>query len=278
MRTGVPVFMRAAVMPWRVMLSVSRSTAGSAMRPPGSCLRPMCSRPLRKVPAVSTTLFARSSTPHTVLTPTARPCSTMSSSAWSCQMSRRSVRSSTERHCQMNLPRSHWARGLHTAGPFERLSMRNCMAVASVTRPICPPSASISLTICPFAMPPTAGLQLIWAILFMSIVTRHVLAPMPAEAAAASQPACPPPITITSYFKIMFILFFRHVGTASAVLFPQLCRRPRGGVPCRPQAACTLRYICRRQPGFAASRYSAGLAACQLVCSRRVRRQRKSKN
>ena len=37
--------------------------------------------------------------------------------------------------------------GLHTAGPLPRLSMRNCMAVASVTRPICPPSASISRTI-----------------------------------------------------------------------------------------------------------------------------------
>jgi hypothetical protein len=63
------------------------------------------------------------------------------------------------------------------------------MAVASVTRPICPPSASISLTICPLAMPPTAGLQLICAILFMSMVTRQVLAPMLAAAVAASHPA-----------------------------------------------------------------------------------------
>lgn len=38
----------------------------------------------------------------------------------------------------------------------------------------------------------------ICAILFMSIVTRQVLAPMLAAAEAASQPACPPPMTMTS--------------------------------------------------------------------------------
>ena len=234
MRTGVPVFILPARMPCRVMLSVSPCDAGSAMRPPSTLRRPMCISPPRNVPAVITTQPALSSAPHTVRTPQARPPSTISSVAMSCQMSRPSVRSSSVRHCQMNFPLSHCALGLHTAGPLLRLSIRNCMAVASVTMAVRPPRASISLTICPLAMPPMAGLQLIWAILFMSIVTRHVLAPMPAEAAAASQPACPPPITITSYFKIMFILFFRHVGTASAVLFPQLCRRPRGGVPCRP--------------------------------------------
>ena len=230
MRTGVPVFMRAERMPWRVMLSVKRGTAGSAMRPPGTMRRPMCIKPLRNVPQVTTTAFARSSQPQRVRTPTtrflaaavglpgaeaveegvpvveeglpmAKPSatgSTSSSSAWSCQMSSRGVASSIWRHFQMNLPRSHWARGLQTAGPFERLSIRNWMAVASVTRPIMPPRASISRTICPLAMPPTAGLHDICAILFMSIVTRHVLAPMLAAAQAASHPACPPPITNTS--------------------------------------------------------------------------------
>ena len=38
----------------------------------------------------------------------------------------------------------------------------------------------------------------ICAILFMSIVTRQVFAPILALAQAASQPACPPPITRTS--------------------------------------------------------------------------------
>ena len=198
MRTGVPVFILAARMPWRVMLSVSPCDAGSAMRPPSTLWRPMCISPPRNVPAVITTQPALSSAPQSVFTPRARPCSTVSSVAWSCQMSSSGVESSALRHRQMNLPRSHCALGLHTAGPLLRLSMRNCMAVASVTMPICPPSASTSRTIWPLAMPPTAGLQLIWAILFMSMVTRQVLAPMRAEAAAASHPAWPPPITSTS--------------------------------------------------------------------------------
>ena len=237
MRTGVPVFMRALRMPWRVMLSVRCSAAGSAMRPPFTMRRPMCIRPLRKVPAVSTTQGAWNSAPQMVRTPVtvaaggigaaaaawaaafswaavfSAPVAVVwytallaqftglvvrSSSTWSCQMSRLAVSSSTLRHCQMNFPRSHCARGLHMAGPLLRLSMRNCMAVASVTRPICPPRASISRTICPLAMPPTAGLHDIWAILFMSIVMSSVRAPMLALAVAASQPACPPPMTITS--------------------------------------------------------------------------------
>ena len=53
------------------------------------------------------------------------------------------------------------------------------------------------------AMPPTAGLQLICAILFMSIVIRQVLAPSFAAAQAASQPAWPPPMTRTSYLNII---------------------------------------------------------------------------
>ena len=162
----------------------------------------MCSSPLRKVPAVMMTLFALTSTPQTVRTPTASPFSTSSSSTWSCQMSRLGVVSRRSRHFQMNFPLSHWARGLHTAGPLERLSMRNWMAVASVTMPICPPNASISRTICPLAIPPMAGLQLIWAILFMSMVMSSVEAPMLAEAVAASHPAWPPPTTTTSYFIV----------------------------------------------------------------------------
>ena len=203
-------------MPCRVMLSVKWSTAGSAHLPPGTLRLPTCMSPLRNVPAVMTTAFALSVTPHTVSTPTASPFSTSSSQASSCQMSRLSVWSSCVRHSQMNLPRSHCALGLHTAGPFPRLSMRNCIDVASVTSPILPPSASISRTICPFAIPPTAGLQLICASLFMSIVTRHVFAPMRAAAAAASHPACPPPMTITSYFKIIYCC----VVCFAVVLYP----------------------------------------------------------
>ena len=122
------------------------------------------------------------------------------------------------RQAQMNLPRSHCARGLHMAGPFERLSIRNWMAVRSVTKPMYPPNASISLTICPFAIPPTAGLQLICPILFMSIVMRHVFEPKLAAAAAASQPAWPAPITITSYLKSIDVYLFTWMQKYEKVL------------------------------------------------------------
>ena len=133
------------------------------------------------------------------------PSSTSSSSAWSCQMSNPSVESSVSRHLVMNLALSHCARGLQTAGPLPLLSMRNCIDVESVIIPISPPSASTSRTICPLAMPPTAGLQLICAILFMSIVIRQVLTPSFAAARAASQPAWPPPMTRTSYLNIILL-------------------------------------------------------------------------
>ena len=191
-------------MPWRAIDSVRCSAGGSAQRPPGTFRRPTCSSPFRNVPAVIITALARRVTSQMVCTPRTSPSSTSSSSAWSCHMLRLGVFSSMRRHSRLNFMRSHCERGLHTAGPFPRLSMRNCIDVASVTSPILPPSASISRTICPFAIPPTAGLQLICASLFMSIVTRHVFAPMRAAAAAASHPACPPPMTITSYFKIIY--------------------------------------------------------------------------
>ena len=59
--------------------------------------------------------------------------------------------------------------------------------------------ASISLTICPLAMPPIAGLQLIWAIVCIFMVMSSTLLPRLAAAAAASQPAWPAPTTIISY-------------------------------------------------------------------------------
>ena len=198
MRTGVPVFMRCTLMPCAAMEAVRNVAAGSEQRPPATIFRPMCMSPLRKVPAVTTAQRQRNSAPHTVRTPQTWPSATKISATSSCQMSRFSVFSSVFRHSAMKRMRSHWARGLHMAGPFERFSMRNCIVAASVTRPICPPSASISRTICPFAIPPTAGLHDICAILFISIVMMTVFAPMRAAAAAASQPAWPAPMTTTS--------------------------------------------------------------------------------
>ena len=136
MRTGVPVFMRWCSMPSDWMEVESRVEAGSAQRPPGTIFRPMCMSPLRKVPAVMMMDLARNSAPQMVRRPMISPFLANNSLTSSCQMSRFSVFSTRRRHSVMNRARSHCARGLHMAGPLERLSMRNWMAVASVTSPI----------------------------------------------------------------------------------------------------------------------------------------------
>ena len=132
-------------------------------------------------------------TPRTVLFFTTRPLTI------SCQKSKFCVCSNVSLHSSAKRIRSLCALGLHIAGPLLLLSIRNCTALLSVIIPDCPPSASISRTICPFATPPIAGLHDIWAIVFMFIVTNRVLEPIRAAAAAASHPACPAPTTITSY-------------------------------------------------------------------------------
>src|SRR5207253_543897 len=98
--------------------------------------------------------------------------------------------------------RSAWARGPRTAGPLRRLSTRNWMPPASAARPIRPSSASISRTRWPLPSPPIAGLQDIAPMVANRCVTSAVLPPIRAAAAAASQPACPPPITMTSNFVL----------------------------------------------------------------------------
>src|SRR5256885_12029279 len=72
------------------------------------------------------------------------------------------------------------------------------MPAASVTRPIRPSKASTSRTRWPLPRPPMAGLQDIAPMVSNRWVTSAVFAPMRAAAAAASQPAWPPPITMTS--------------------------------------------------------------------------------
>src|SRR5690606_37206197 len=91
------------------------------------------------------------------------------------------------------------------AGPFDLLSMRNWMVDLSAMIPVYPPMASISLTICPFATPPIAGLQLIWAITPMFIVMSNTDEPKLAAAAAASHPAWPAPTTITLYLLNIYL-------------------------------------------------------------------------
>ena len=94
---------------------------------------------------------------------------------------------------------SHWTRGARTAGPFFWLSIRNWIPVASALSPIAPPIASISRTICPLASPPIAGLHDICPIVSRFWVNISVRQPIRAAASAASIPACPLPMTTTSY-------------------------------------------------------------------------------
>src|SRR5712691_11825394 len=72
------------------------------------------------------------------------------------------------------------------------------MPVASMARPMSPPSASISRTRWPFAVPPIAGLHGMCATVSVERVQKPTCAPSRAAACAASQPAWPAPITMTS--------------------------------------------------------------------------------
>jgi len=72
------------------------------------------------------------------------------------------------------------------------------MNVSSIASPISPPSASSSRTRCPLPVPPIDGLHGISASASRFSVTKSVLNPIRAEASAASQPACPAPMTMVS--------------------------------------------------------------------------------
>src|SRR5512135_1224485 len=76
--------------------------------------------------------------------------------------------------------------------------MRNWIPPSSVAAAIAPPKASTSLTKWPLPMPPIEGLQDITPSVSMLCVSSNVAQPARALASAASVPACPPPITMTS--------------------------------------------------------------------------------
>lgn len=82
------------------------------------------------------------------------------------------------------------ARDDRTAGPFLVLSipkLNTCFI--TIAFPISPPRASISLTRCPLAKPPMAGLQDICPILSKFIVMTAVFKPIFATDKEASMPA-----------------------------------------------------------------------------------------
>jgi hypothetical protein len=145
--------------------------------------------PLRNVPLARITAFALISSPIPVLMPVTLFPSVRTATTISCQKSRFAVFSSISLHFIEKSILSFCARGLHIAGPFDLLSILNCIVVWSVTIPEYPPIASISRIICPFAMPPIAGLHDIWAILLMFMVMSNTFEPSLAAAAAASLPA-----------------------------------------------------------------------------------------
>src|SRR5690606_37185324 len=166
----------------------------------------------RKVPFVRITDFDLMEIPSKVTTPTARLFSIIRLFTISWKKSRLGVFSSAIRHSSANIILSFCVLGDHMAGPLDKLSILNCTADLSAIVPEYPPRAAISRTICPFAIPPIAGLQDICPIVCIFIVTRSVLDPRFAAAAAASQPACPPPTTITSYVSVIIINFVVNVS------------------------------------------------------------------
>ena len=87
MRGGVPVFKRPCGSFNSFRRADSVTAGGSPARPALWCCRPMCTRPSRKVPAVSTTADAANRTPDCVTAPVTRPPSTVRSStaAWNSQ-------------------------------------------------------------------------------------------------------------------------------------------------------------------------------------------------
>ncbi|MDT4826412.1 hypothetical protein FQZ97_597240 [compost metagenome] len=155
-------------------------------------------RPSRKVPAVSTTVRARKEMPTCVTAPTTRSPSIIRSSTACWNRLRFGWFSRRWRIAALYSTRSACARVARTAGPLLELRMRNWMPASSVAMAIAPPSASTSFTRWPLPMPPIDGLQLICPSVSMLWESSSVLAPMRAEASAASVPAWPPPTTITS--------------------------------------------------------------------------------
>ena len=201
----VPVFSLPSSKPSSVREADRPWEAASPILPPGALSKPMCMRPFRKVPVVRTTHLPSMRSPHAVSTPAARPSLHISRSAAACQSRTLGWFSITLFMANEYRALSAWTRVARTAGPFFMLSVRNWMPVSSVTRAITPSRASISLTRWPLPTPPTAGLHDIWATRSRLIVRRSVLAPIRPAASAASQPACPAPITITSYMNRFFL-------------------------------------------------------------------------
>src|SRR3954471_11995921 len=80
-----------------------------------------------------------------------------------------------------------------------------------------PPSASISRTRCPFAVPPIAGLHGMCATVSFVSVHNPTWTPIRAAAYAASHPACPAPITMTSNSRLLMSLLLADAESGEDV-------------------------------------------------------------
>ncbi len=232
-RGGVPVFNRPHRRPSALSDSPSRWSAGSPSRPAGCCSGPIWIRPFRNVPAVTTSAEQSNSRPSTRRTPRTPDSQARTDSA--------APTIHEMPGCASRIARTAWryaflsacARGDQTAGPRLRFRILNWMPVASIARPIRPPSASISRTRWPLAVPPTAGLQGMCATVSRDSVQSPTRSPSRAAAHAASHPACPAPMTMTS--KQVF-------ATAPS---PTCRRRTRR----RWRPAGRPSYVCQSLPG-----------------------------
>ena len=198
MRGGVPVFKRPTGSLSSRNLSAKRIEGGSPARPPLWFSSPIWIVPPKKVPEVNTTAPQANSIPDWVTTATALPFSTKISSAACWKISKFGWFSKVWRIAALYKIRSAWARVARTAAPLRLFNTRNWIPALSVASAIAPPNASTSRTKCDLPIPPIAGLQLICPKVSILCVNNSVCWPMRAAASAASVPAWPPPITITS--------------------------------------------------------------------------------
>ena len=198
-RGGVPVLSRPSAKPAAPACRTARAPAPRRPGRPGSAVSPIWMRPRRNVPVVSTTAPAASARPSARRTPATAPVGDdeIVGLAFDHRQVRRSARIARLHRGGVELAVGLGARAAHRRA-LAAVEHAELDAAGSATRPIRPSSASISRTRWPLPSPPIAGLQDIAPMVAKRWVTSAVRAPMRAAAAAASQPAWPPPMTMTS--------------------------------------------------------------------------------
>ena len=91
--------------------------------------------PFKNVPLVRMTALLSMVPPIAVVTPFIWSPTTNKPVTVSCQKSTLDVFSNRLLHSAENIILSLWQRGLHIAGPFDLLSILNCIMVRSLTMP-----------------------------------------------------------------------------------------------------------------------------------------------